>query len=48
VEGTMLKKENNINAKDLKLFEITDDPARVVKFINDFYKKKSLKPNMRL
>jgi uncharacterized protein (TIGR00730 family) len=48
VTDTMLKKENNINAKDLKLFEITDDPARAVKYINDFYKKKSLKPNIRL
>lgn len=48
VTDTMLKKENNINAKDLKLFTITDDPARAVKYINDFYKKKSLKPNIRL
>lgn len=48
VTDTMLEKENNINAKDLKLFTITDDPARAVKYINDFYKKKSLKPNIRL
>jgi hypothetical protein len=48
IKDTMLKKENNINANDLKLFTITDDPARVVKYINDFYKKKSLKPNIRL
>ncbi len=48
VTDTMLEKENNINAKDLKLFTITDDPSRAVKYINDFYKKKSLKPNIRL
>ncbi|MCW5908188.1 MAG: TIGR00730 family Rossman fold protein [Chitinophagales bacterium] len=48
IKQTMLQKENNINPKDLHLFEITDDPARVVKIVNDFYRKKSLKPNLRL
>ncbi len=48
IEKTMLNEEHNIKKEDLKLFEITDDPKRVVKVINDFYKKKDLKPNMRL
>lgn len=48
IEKTMLNEEHNINKEDLKLFEMTDDPKRVVKVINDFYKKKELKPNMRL
>jgi uncharacterized protein (TIGR00730 family) len=48
IEKTMLNEEHNINKEDLKLFEMTDDPKRVVKVINDFYKKKDLKPNMRL
>ncbi len=48
VKETMLGEENYIHEKDLKLFEITDDPDRVVKIINNFYKKEELKPNMRL
>lgn len=48
VKGTMLDKEGNISPKDLKLFEVTDDPKKVVKIINDFYKKKGLKPNLHL
>ncbi|MBL0310189.1 MAG: TIGR00730 family Rossman fold protein [Bacteroidetes bacterium] len=44
----MLQEENNIHAKDLKLFSITDDPKEVVKTINSYYKKKGLKPNLRL
>lgn len=48
IKTTMLQKEGNISAKDLKLFEMTDDPARVVKIINAFYKKEELKPNLRL
>jgi len=48
IEKTMLNEEHNIKKEDLKLFEMTDDPKRVVKVINDFYKKKDLKPNMRL
>jgi uncharacterized protein (TIGR00730 family) len=39
IESTMLAKENNINAKDLKLFEITDDPERVVKIVNEHYRR---------
>ncbi len=48
IEKTMLLEEHNINKEDLKLFHITDDPKKVVKVINDFYKKKELRPNMRL
>ncbi|MBS1612871.1 MAG: TIGR00730 family Rossman fold protein [Bacteroidetes bacterium] len=47
IKSTMLE-EGNISAKDLDLFEITDDPEQVVKVINKFYKKKALTPNMRL
>lgn len=48
--GTMLEKENNINATDLDLFKITDDPDEVVKYINDFYgdSKAELQPNYQL
>jgi uncharacterized protein (TIGR00730 family) len=48
ITKSMLEEEHNINKEDLKLFHITDDPKKVVKVINDFYKKKDLKPNMRL
>lgn len=48
VKATMLAKEGNISPEDLNLFEITDDPNRVVKVINNFYKNQSLKPKMRL
>jgi uncharacterized protein (TIGR00730 family) len=48
IKKTMLLKEKNISPEDLKLFKVTDDPNRVVKIINDFYKKKDLKPNYRL
>lgn len=48
MRSTMLKKERNIEEKDLLLFSMTDNPKEVVKIINSFYKKKALKPNMRL
>lgn len=48
IESTVLKKEQNIGAKDLKLFHITDDPNKVVKIIKQHYKKVGLKPNMQL
>lgn len=48
IKATMLEEAGNINAVDLNLFEITDDPEEVVKVINKFYKKKALTPNMRL
>ncbi len=37
IETTMLGQENNINAEDLNLFTITDDPEHVVQVINDWY-----------
>ncbi len=48
IENTVLTKEKNISPDDLKLFDITDDPNRVVKIINSFYRRKELKPNYRL
>ena len=45
IKGTMLAQEHNINAKDLDLFHITDDPDEVAKVIKAFYKKEPLKPN---
>jgi hypothetical protein len=45
IKGTMLAKEKNINAKDLDLFHITDDPDEAVKVIKAFYKKAPLTPN---
>jgi predicted Rossmann-fold nucleotide-binding protein len=47
MKDTMVR-EKYINAEDLKLFHVTDDPKRVVKIIDDFYKKQELRPNMRL
>ena len=45
IKTTMLTKEKNINAKDLDLFHVTDDPDEVVKVIKAFYKKAPLTPN---
>ncbi|MGB2599782.1 MAG: LOG family protein, partial [Candidatus Omnitrophota bacterium] len=33
-------KLNAIDKKDLKIFTVIDDPKKIVKFVNDFYKKK--------
>jgi hypothetical protein len=44
IKSTMLK-ERNINAEDLNLFHITDDPEEVAKIIKAHYKKADLKPN---
>lgn len=48
IKETVLDKEQNISSNDLKLLHITDDPRKVVKIINQHYKKKELKPNYRL
>ena len=50
ISNTMLAQENNINAVDLDLMPITDDPVEVVKIIHDFYNEKAdeLKPNYDL
>lgn len=47
---TMLEKENNINARDLDLFKITDSPEEVIRYINDFYgeSRAELEPNYQL
>ena len=47
MKDTMVR-EKYINPEDLKLFHVTDDPKKVVKVIDDFYKKQDLRPNMRL
>jgi uncharacterized protein (TIGR00730 family) len=44
IKNTMLV-EKNINADDLNLFHITDDPDEVAKIIKAHYKKADLKPN---
>lgn len=44
IKNTMLV-EKNINAEDLNLFHITDDPDEVAKIIKAHYKKADLKPN---
>jgi uncharacterized protein (TIGR00730 family) len=50
IKNTMLEKEKNINAVDLDLMPLTDDPEEVVKIINGFYAEKSseLGPNYEL
>lgn len=48
---TMLGEEKNINAVDLDLIPVLDDPEDVVKYIDDFYSDKGkgkLKPNYKL
>ena len=47
---TMLKDENNISEKDLKLIPMTDDPNEVVQIIKDFYEASEgeLQPNYSL
>ena len=48
----MLKKENNIHEKDLKLIPITDDPDEVIKIINEWFDSedegRTLQPNYDL
>ncbi|MCB0666480.1 MAG: TIGR00730 family Rossman fold protein [Saprospiraceae bacterium] len=50
IVDTMLEKENNINARDLDLFKITDSPEEVIRYINDFYgeSRAELEPNYQL
>ncbi len=46
----MLERENNINAADLDLIPIMDDPDEIVQYINDFYAQadEQLSPNYTL
>jgi len=50
IKQIMLEKEGNINAEDLDLMPVTDEPAEVVRIINDFYERKvgELGPNYSL
>lgn len=45
VEKVMLRQENNISEKDLKLYSIVDTADEAVKYIEDFYKDHQLSPN---
>jgi uncharacterized protein (TIGR00730 family) len=38
-------REKNINASDLEMFELVDTAEEAVNYIDDFYKRYSLKPN---
>ncbi|RYM35699.1 TIGR00730 family Rossman fold protein [Brumimicrobium glaciale] len=44
IKNTMLT-EGNIHAADLDLFKVLDDEEEAVKYIDDFFKTHSLKPN---
>lgn len=50
IRQAMFEKEHNINEEDLDLMPITDEPEEVVRYINEFYDKKSgeLGPNYSL
>jgi len=45
IKDTMLSKENNINEKDLDLYNLVETPTEAVKVIDDFYSKYLLSPN---
>jgi len=45
VKGTMLKKESNINEKDLELIMLVDTADEAVAKINEFYSNYLLSPN---
>ncbi|MCP4440074.1 MAG: TIGR00730 family Rossman fold protein [Aureispira sp.] len=46
IQGTMLEEFATVSAKDMDLIPVTDDPAEVVKIINDFYAHEALRPNV--
>jgi uncharacterized protein (TIGR00730 family) len=50
ITEVMMDKENNINAEDLSLMPVMDDPDDVVNYINDFYAQRDalLSPNYTL
>ena len=49
LKGTMLGKERNINAEDLDLFHLVDDPKDIVEIIRKFHKDgEHTKPNYDL
>ncbi len=45
IDNVMLKKESNINLKDMDLLKMTDDPKEAVQHINNFYESHPLRPN---
>lgn len=45
ISKIIINKENNADAKDLNLVQMADTPDEVVKIINAFYSKYTLKPN---
>ena len=47
IKTTLLEEHNNISAKDLDLFFVTDSIEEVIQHINDFYEKgdRTLQPN---
>jgi uncharacterized protein (TIGR00730 family) len=48
IKSTVLQKEANVSPEDMDLFEITDDPDRVIKIIRKHYRKQGLSPNLKL
>lgn len=49
VQEVMLEREHNINAEDLNLFRLVDNPEDVVKIITEFYSEDAtLRPNYEL
>ena len=45
IESTVLTKEANVNAEDMNLFNVVENPAEAVDVINEFYEKYLLSPN---
>ncbi len=45
IDNVMLKKEANINLKDMDLLKMTDDTLEAVQHINNFYESHPLRPN---
>ncbi|MEI6411737.1 MAG: TIGR00730 family Rossman fold protein [Bacteroidota bacterium] len=50
IVDVMLNRHHNINARDLELFHLTDDPDDAIQYINAFYagNKEELSPNFDL
>lgn len=46
IKSTLLETNGNINAKDLDLFYLADTVDEAVEYIDEFYKKYTLKPNL--
>lgn len=46
IKTTMLETNNNVSAEDLDLFYLADTVDEAVEYIDDFYKKYLLKPNV--